>query len=123
MKEDLYLADSDVYRAVRRQLKNNGYSNELSDTDIEAVFCAYAEIIRSAMRNGIRVNLPKLGSFIKQPKKGWKGRSIRVCNTPFTAEDGVSSVAIPTKPNYYVIKFKVKPAIQKAFKEATLGQW
>ena len=123
MKDDLYLIDSDVYKAVKRQLRANEYPNELSVTDIEAVFSAYAEIVRTGVLRGIAINLPKLGKFIKQPKKGWKGRTLRVCNTPFTNADGVSSKEIPSKPNYHVIKFKIKPSIQKAFKEATLGQW
>lgn len=114
MADNLHLTDSDVYRAI----KHHELPTNISIEDIKSVFLAYADIVEHCLKNDVEVPLPKIGTFSKVRKKGWKGRRLRVredvfdqSNTNYIYKD------IPTKPDFWDTKFDWKKVFHDRIKK------
>jgi nucleoid DNA-binding protein len=123
-EDELRLSDGDIYKAIEKMLKQEGYTKDpkkseyLTKEDVKAVFDVFARIVLRGVKNNLIVSLPNLGLFSKKHRKGWKGRTLKVNSVPFTKSEQVEK-KIETKPDYSVIDFKVKPKLQTAFIEST----
>lgn len=123
-EDELRLSDGDIYKAIEKMLKQEGYTKDpkkseyLTKEDVKAVFDVFARIVLRGVKNNLIVSLPNLGLFSKKHRKGWKGRTLKVNSVPFTKSEQIEK-KIETKPDYSVIDFKVKPKLQTAFIEST----
>ena len=109
-----------IYKTIKRHPLVDG---RLTESDIEAVLKAYADIIQRGVFNGFKVLFPTLGSFSRERKKGWVGRELSVITDgePFSKQSVHERKFIEGKPDYYMIQFKLAKSVKDEFKKMTEG--
>ena len=118
------LNKSDIYRLIRKALKENGYEHIAVD-DIKAVLDVYVQLVYTCLLNSVRIPLPSIGEFYCDIKHG---RKEGYYNAPlhehqqFSKDMKWEQQYYEKKPDYKKIGFAVSPTYKKRFKEDTMGE-
>ena len=123
-KMDL-LAGSDVFRLIRKSMKQKGYDTSVEE--IKEVFNSFAELVYTCLLNGIRVTVPNLGEFFRDIKKGRKAGYYNVPNsrdahTKFDKNMVWTKEYMEQAPDFGKIDFIEYPRVKKQFREDTTGK-
>lgn len=123
-KMDL-LAGSDVFRLIRKSMKQKGYDTSVEE--IKEVFNSFAELVYTCLLNGIRVTVPNLGEFFRDIKKGRKAGYYNVPNsrdahTKFDKNMVWTKEYMEQAPDFGKIDFVEYPRVKKQFREDTTGK-
>lgn len=117
---------SDIYRVIRRTLKENGYK-DISVDDIKIVIETYSSILYTCLINGIRVILPNIGEFYRDKMNGRKAGYYKVPNsrddhTAFNKDMVWREEYMEQAPPFGKIRFVEFPRVKKKFREETTGK-
>lgn len=119
------LAGSDVFRLIRKSMKQKGYDTSVEE--IKEVFNSFAELVYTCLLNGIRVTVPNLGEFFRDIKKGRKAGYYNVPNsrdahTKFDKHMVWTKEYMEQAPDFGKIDFVEYPRVKKQFREDTTGK-
>lgn len=119
------LSSSDVYRIIKKKLKDKGYNVTIEC--LKVVFEVYAELIYSCLANGMRVTLPNLGELYRDRVKGRKEGYYNVPNsrdehTAFDKNMKWHKEWMDKAPDWGRIQLYIMPRIKKSFRKDTEGK-
>lgn len=119
------LAGSDVFRLIRKSMKEKGYDTSVEE--IKEVMNSFSDIVFTCLLNGIRVTVPNLGEFFRDIKKGRKEGYYNVPNsrdahTKFDKNMVWTKEYMPKAPDFGKIDFIEYPRVKKNFREQTTGK-
>ena len=114
------LGECDLYRLIKQHSEVTQYGTGLTMEQIRSVFRAYADIMNTAVRNNLRINLPYVGEFFPNKVEGFKGGMVNIADNPFQKGTTTHKEYRPPKPDYKIIRFEIRRDLQNKFKEETL---
>lgn len=119
------LAGSDVFRLIRKSMKQKGYDTSVEE--IKEIFNSFSELTYTCLLNGIRVTVPNIGEFFRDIKKGRKAGYYKVPNsrdehTKFDKHMVWTQEYMDKAPDYGKIDFVEYPRLKKKFREETTGK-
>lgn len=114
------IGERDLYRAIKQHKEAVDYN--LTMEQIRAVFRAYADIVHRGLINSIRITLPYMGEFFKATQEGFKGGMMKIPDKGMEFKKGCTfhEEYFPAKPDYGIMRFEVRNALQEKFKEETV---
>ncbi len=117
VNDDKYLDENSLYRAVKAHKALAEYNFTVAE--IKAIFYAYSDILYTCLKNDIKVCFPYIGLFEKIIKKGFEGGVKWIPNERWKKGSGAHQEYFPPKPDYGIINLKIRPIVEKKFKEDT----